>query len=360
MANGGQWDPISLPKRPGLYINFVERALAQIVGGPRGVVGMPIFEYTGGEIESGEFMTVEGEKAAILAVVKENASPAIRALARGAAEVLLYAVPAPQIPESDYDYAGIREAFEARPFNVFVYPGAVTSTEQESTRDWTARNRKDGKHFTYVTGGSAEDDQDPDIGNARSILLADEYVINLINGAIDSSGNELPSEEYAVDIAGLIAGTPINQSITYQNMPIADTNKRLTNAQTIEALNSGSLVLTNDGRNVKIEQGITTKSTASQAGKIRAMRARQAIATDIPAVAKDHYIGKVNNNRTGQQLLIAAIMQYLETLVLNNVLHEGVYAGMDPERESKGDCVFLVIDGKEVDSMERIFLTFGV
>ncbi|PID16871.1 phage tail sheath protein [Sporosarcina sp. P34] len=359
MANGGQWDPLSLPKRPGFYLNFVERALAQVVGGPRGIVGMPIFNYTDGEIESGKFVTVEGEKEAITAIGKANAGPVLMALARGAAQVLVYAVPM-QIPESDYDYAGIRHAFESRPFNVFVFPGATTSAEQEATKDWTARNRKDGKHFTYVTGGSAEDDQDPTTGNARSVLLADDYVVNLINGGIDSSGNEIPSEEYAVAIAGLIAGTAINKSITYTNLPLSDVNKRLTNAETITALESGSLVLTNDGRNVKIEQGITTKSTASKAGKIRAMRARQAIATDLPEVAKDHYIGKIDNNPTGQKLLLAAIMQYLETLVLNNVLHEEIFAGLDPERKSEGDCVFLVIDAKEVDSMERIFLTFGV
>lgn len=359
MANGGQWDPISLPKRPGFYLNFVERALAQVVGGPRGVVGIPVFEYTGGEIEEGKFVTVESEKEAITAVGEDNAKQVIAALARGAAQVLIYAVPA-KVAEADFDYAGIRDAFEARQFNVFVFPGAVSSSELDSTKDWVARNRKEGKHFTFVAGGSAEDDQDPTVGNTRSVMLADEYVVNLINGGINSSGVEIPSEEYAAHVAGLIAGTAINKSITYTNMPLTDVNKRLTNAQTIEALNAGSLVLTNDGRNVKIEQGITTKSTESVTGKIRAMRARQAIATDLPAVAKDHYIGKIDNNPTGQKLLLAAIMQYLETLVLNNVLHEEIYAGLDPERESKGDCVFLVIDAKEVDSMERIFLTFGV
>ena len=64
MANGGQWDEISLPIRPGLYLNFVEQALAQIVGGPRGVVGLPIFNYVGGAIEAGKFYVVANEKEA--------------------------------------------------------------------------------------------------------------------------------------------------------------------------------------------------------------------------------------------------------------------------------------------------------
>src|SRR5699024_3465058 len=102
----------------------------------------------------------------------------------------------------------------------------------------------------------------------------------------------------------------------------------------------------------------TTKSTETERGKIRVMRARQAIATDIPAVAKDSYIGKVDNNPAGQASLIAAIKQYLEVLELNNVLMNAT-AGLDPQRESKGDCVFIVIDAIEVDSMERIYIEFG-
>lgn len=361
MGNGGEFDYLALPLRMGFYINFERRALELVRGGAMGIVGIPIFDYTGGEIESGKFVAVYGEKAAIKAVGKANAGPAIRALARGASEVLLYAVPPAQIPETEeFDYTDIRDKFEAMPFNVFVYPSAVPQSEKEAAVAWTARNRKEGKHFTFVTGGSAEDDQDPTVGNARSKLLADKYVVNLINGAIDGSGNELPSEEYAVDIAGEIAGTPINEAITNQNMPISDVNRRLTNAETIQALEAGSLVLTNDGVDIYIERGVTTMYSGGQDGKIRAMRARQAIATDLPRTAKKHYLGKMDNEPTGQKLLLAAIMKYLDTLVLNKVLHSGYFLGLDPERESTGDCVFLVFDGKEVDSMERIFLDFGV
>src|SRR5690606_29888760 len=112
MANGGQWDEISLPIRPGLYLNFVEQALAQIVGGPRGVVGLPIFNYVGGAIEAGKFYVVANEKEAQEQVGKVNAGPITRALAGGAAEVLIYAVPPGQIPETvEYDFTAMREAF---------------------------------------------------------------------------------------------------------------------------------------------------------------------------------------------------------------------------------------------------------
>lgn len=353
MTNGGQWEATSLPTRPGLYLNFVEKALAAI-GGARGVVGMPIFEYTGGAIEAGSFYVVANEKEADEQVGKANASPITRALAGGAAEVLVYAV-----PSGELDYAALRDEFEARPFNVFVYPNAVSAEEQDASLAWMQRNRTEGKHFAVVYGGEAADDLDPTVGNTRSIRLKDEYAINLINGVVLGDGTEVTSGEYASYIAGLIAGTPINKSITYQDLPVTDVTKRLRNNEVVTALSSGSLVLVNDGRSVKIEQGVTTDSDATERGKIRIMRARQAIATDIPATAKDRYIGKIDNNPAGQVTLIAAIKAYLETLEVNNVLLAPEVT-LDPQRESKGDCVFLAVSYVEVDSMERIFLTINV
>lgn len=353
MATGGQWDPISLPIRPGLYLNFVERALAQIAGGPRGVVGLPIFDYTGGALTSGNFYVVATEKEANEQVGAANSAPILRALSGGAAEVLVYAVP------EVVDYAAVRDAFEARPFNVFVYPGEVEAGEQDATVAWVARNREEGKHFTAVFGGTAAEDQLPADGNARSIRLADEYVVNLITGVVLGDGTELASAEYASVIAGLIAGTGINKSITYSALPVSDVTKRLRNNEINTALTSGSLILVHDGRSVKVEQGITTKSDATARGKIRIMRARQAVATDIPATAKDRYIGKIDNNPAGQRALISAIKAYLETLEVNNVLMEPEVI-LDPQRASVGDCVFLSISYVEVDSMERIFLTINV
>lgn len=357
MANGGQWDPISLPIRPGLYLNFVERALAQIAGGPRGIVGIPIFTFTGGTAVAGDFYTIENEKQANDILGSANSKPVTRALSGGAAEVLVYAVPTNA--DATEQNVELRDKFEARMFNVFVYPDEIDAGEQDATLAWVQRNRKEGKHFTAVFGGTEVEDQDPTVGNARSIRLADEYVVNLISGVVLGVGTELTSSEYASVIAGLIAGTPINKSITYAALPVADVTRRLRNSEIVTALTSGSLVLVHDGRNVKVEQGITTESDATARGKIRITRARQAVATDIPATAKDRYIGKIDNNPAGQAALISAIKAYLETLELNNVLM-APEVKLDSQRPSVGDSVFLDVSYVEVDSMERIFLTINV
>jgi Phage tail sheath protein subtilisin-like domain/Phage tail sheath C-terminal domain len=350
-----QWDPTALPIRPGLYINFKEAAIAQITGGARGTVAIPLKTYTGGTAVAETFYTVENETDAITYFGANNIQSIKLALQGGAQEVLVYTLPTidgTTVTEA-VAYAEARLAFEARPFNVFVADGELSATEQDNIKSWVATNRDEKKHFMFVAGGSAADDADPAVGNARTTRLADDYVVNLITGG-NVSGADYSSGEYAAYLAGLVAGTAINRSITYTQVPLDDVNKRLRNSEIVTALQAGSLVLVHDGEKVKVEQGLTASKK-----KIRSIRARQAVATDVEKTARDNYIGKLDNNEDGQMALINAIKAYLETLEVNNVLTD-IVVTLDPQRASVGDQVFLAISYREIDSMERIFLTINV
>lgn len=348
-----QWDPTALPVRPGLYTNFVDAAIAQITGGARGVVAIPLKTYAG-QAAAKKFYTIEREGDAILLFGQANIQSVVFALAGGAKDVLVYTLPVIDgtTVTEEIAYTEAREAFEARPFNVFVYDGEISETQQDATVVWRERNETEKKHFFFVTGGDAAADQDPTIGNARTTKFADDATVNLITG-VTIGGKDYTSAEYAAHIAGLIAGTPINRSITYAQVRVDDVTKRLRNSEIVTALQAGSLVLVHDGEKVKVEQGITSGKQ-----KIRKVRARQAIATDVEKTARDHYIGKLDNNEDGQMALINAIKAYLETLEVNNVVTD-IVVTLDPQRESKGDQVFLFISFTEIDSMERIFLTIS-
>jgi Phage tail sheath protein subtilisin-like domain/Phage tail sheath C-terminal domain len=345
-----QWDPTALPIRPGLYINFKEAAVAQITGGARGIVAIPLKTYTGGTAVAKKFYTVENEADAIELFGSANIQSIKFALQGGAQQVLVYTMPASPLAA---DYVDMRNAFEARPFNVFVFDAEHDGTEQDNVAAWVKQNREDKKHFMFVAGGSAADDLDPALGNARTTGFNDDYIVNLISG-VTINGEDFTSAEYAPYIAGLIAGTAINRSITYTQVAVDDVTKRLRNSEIIMALQAGSLVLVHDGEKVKVEQGLTSSKK-----KIRSIRARQAVATDIEKTARDNYIGKLDNNEDGQMALINAIKAYLETLEVNNVLTD-IAVALDPQRPSVGDSVFLAIGYREIDSMERIFLTINV
>ncbi|MGE7843882.1 phage tail sheath subtilisin-like domain-containing protein [Lysinibacillus sp. NPDC093712] len=359
MANGGTWEATSLPVRPGLFINFRDAAIASIAGGTRGTVAVPIFTYTGGTAESGKFYTIETVSEGVELVGNANATPITRILQGGAKEALVYAVPAVGEGTATQQYANLRDAFSVQDFNVFVYPTTIDASEQTATKAWVESCREEGKHFIYVAGGDAASDADITAGNARSVLLKDPYIVNLVTGVVLADGTEVQSAEYTPFIAGLIAGTPINKSITYTEMPVANVTLRLKNSQVNTALISGSLVIIKDGNKVRIEQGVTTDSNAGERGKIRTTRAKQAVASDIPATARDSYIGKVDNNPNGQASLIGAIKGYLELMETDNVLMNPVVT-LDPRYKSEGDKVFLAVAYTEVDSMERIFLTITV
>lgn len=352
-----QWDPSNLPVRPGLYINFVEAATSQITGGARGIVAIPLKVYAGGTAEAKKFYTVTNETDAAALFGADNIKSIKLALAGGAQEVLVYTLPeidGTTVTE-EAAYTEAREAFEAYPFHVFVYDGEVSATQLSETVDWLKNNREERKPFMFVAGGSAADDQDVASGNARTTSLADEAVVNLISG-VTIEGVDYSSGQFAPYIAGLIAGTPINKSITYTSVTVDDVTKRLRNSEIVNALQAGSLVLTNDGDNVKIEQGITTGKK-----KIRSISARYAIARDIEKAARDNYIGELNNNADGQAALISAIKAYLETLENENVLVlDENSVVLDPQYDSSGDTIFLSISYTEVDSMEKIFLSINV
>jgi len=346
---GGSWSPTELPVRPGLYINFKEAAVAQITGGARGIVAIPLLAYGSSAAEK-TFYTIENEKQAIDTFGSANVRSIRLALQGGAKEVLVYTMPA--TPDAA-DYTDMRAALDARMFNVFVFDGEYSPTEQAAMKTWVAAGRDDGKHFMAVIGGDATKDADPAEGNSRSTLNSDDYIVNLING-VKIGADTLTSAQFAPYVAGVIAGSAVNRSITYAPVAVDDVTKRLTNAQIKTALQAGSLVLSHDGEKVKVEQGLTTSKK-----KIRAIRARQAVATDVTRTAADSYIGKIDNNADGQAALISAVKAYLETLENANVLTD-IQVGLHPQYASTGDSVYLLISYREIDSMERIFLEINV
>lgn len=343
------WDPSSLPVRPGVYVRFLEAARA-IIGGERGVVAIPLLAYDGGTAAASMVYEVESESDAIDLFGAVNVRSIRLALQAGASKVVVYTLPEAATTE---DYAAMRTALDAYDFNVFVFDGEYNESEQTAAIAWAANNRDIGKHFFVVIGGDAAADADPTEGNSRSTTAADDYVVNVITGGI-ADGVAYTSAQYAPYIAGLIAGTPLNDSVTYDVVTLDDVNRRLTLSEQDDAILDGSLALINDGEKVKVLSGVTTAGS-----KIRAIRVRQAVATDIARTGADAYIGRINNDATGRAALISAILAYMETLEAAGALQDPIVT-LDPDNPPVGDSVFLLVSYVETDSIERIFLTVSI
>jgi hypothetical protein len=348
------WDQNALPSRPGLYVNIIQAAQTAAAGAKKGTVALPLVSYSGTAVAQ-KFYEVKSEDDAATLFGAANIQSIKFALAGNVETVLVYtlqAIDGTTVTEQ-IAYDDARAKFDTRVFNVFVYDGEVSSAEQDRALAWVQNAREEGRNYFVVFGGSATDDQDPTIGNARSVRLKDDYSINLINGSF-IDGVEYDSAKYAPVVAGLVASCDLNKSITYTEVAVDEPNRRLSVAEAKTALTNGSLSLLHDGVKTKIEQGITTSGK-----KIRGVRVQQFIIEDLGREVGDNYIGRVNNDTDGQRFLISMVKLYLETLASEGVLADENVA-LDPNFESIGDSVYLAINYREVDSLERIFLTINI
>lgn len=345
------WSPTNLPKRTGVYTRFVDQTEPVPQGGPRGIVAIPL-RRSDGTAEEKQVYTVERISEAIELFGAENIDSIRLAFQHGANKVLVYTLPA---DITDFDYSEMFDQLITHDFNVFVLDQDPDSTLQADVRSFVQNAAQEGKHFFVVFGGTAQEDEDPELGNERSNSLKHEYVINLINGVVQGE-KRLTSAEFAPAIAGLVAGNPLNQTITYKTVQADDVTRRLKNSEFEAAIEAGSLALLYDGGQVKVEKGITTSGD-----NIRSIQTRHAILNDIPRMLRSQMLAQVDNSEDGRASVRAFIMRYLETLGQNGVINmdpgnePAVYD--DPDNPPTEDAAFFVIEYTDQYSMERIFLT---
>ena len=136
------------------------------------------------------------------------------------------------------------------------------------------------------------------------------------------------AEEYCSRIAGFIAGTPFNMSITYGTLNDLSNCNRLTIAEQDEAVDSGKLILMHDGEKVKIVRGVntfksTTKTKSISFKKIKIVNIMNLIYDDLIKTIRDEYIGKFNNDYDDKCILVTAINAYFMNLITQSVITSG-------------------------------------
>lgn len=344
------WSPTDLPTLTGVYTRFEDRTTGTPQGGPRGVVAIPITTHDG-TAESGKVYEIERMSQANEVFGADNTGAIRLIFEHGANKVLAYALP--EEAASD-DFDAMFDELLTRDFNVFVLGQDADSTLQSSALTFVEDARDEDKHFFAVFGGSAAEDEDPSEGNSRSETLEDDYVVNLIVGVVRGD-DELSSGEFAPGLAGLIAGNPANETVTYKNVVADDVSKRLRKSQLVEAGESGSLTLIYEG-SVKVEKGITTSGE-----NIRSVQTRQMILNDVPRFLKQNVIAKIDNSEDGREAVRTMIARYVENLAQENIVNSDpgneptVY--VDPENPPTRDAAFFVIEYTDMYSLERVFLT---
>lgn len=194
-----------------------------------------------------------------------------------------------------------------------------------------------------------------------------EGVISVKNGVVLADGTELTAAEACAWVAGATAGAEVNESLTYQAYDGAvDVAPRYTNSQIEAALRNGEFVFTlNNGRAI-VEQDINSLTTftpdkGTQFSKNRVIRVLDGINNDFKRIFETYYIGKVDNNPDGRNLLRSECNSYLDGMQnINAIQNFDSQSDVRVQEGNASDSVLIEVDVQPVDSVEKIYMKVTV
>lgn len=161
-----------------------------------------------------------------------------------------------------------------------------------------------------------------------------EGVINFTTNNIKVKEKVYSTSQYCSRIAGLIAGTPLQESVTYKVLQEVTDVPKFTKKELDEKIDAGEFVIFHDGKKVKVARGVNSLVTVGETKgddmkSIKIVDIIDLIYTDIKTTAEDVYIGKFANNYKNKCKLIVAIQAYFEALESENLLDKGSNVEID-------------------------------
>ncbi len=266
------------------------------------------------------------------------------------------------------DYTEAMDALELENIDTVYFETIDATIVGTNIPVWLLGVRNAGKKIIWVTGSDVADS----VANAKT----DAEAFNFEGTVYVHPGIKLDNLagvettyggfQAAARVAGMVAGTPLTESLTFKSIPnINDLEVRLGNTDIKNLLLSGIVVLQWDGIRFKIERGINTLSTpgATQSdvfSKIRLIKILDSIFNSISAAVDASVIGIINNDDDGQTVVLTLIREFLQTLEDDNIINPGFTAETDPDNPPTIDRYFVKIGVQPIDSIEFIYSTIEV
>lgn len=201
-----------------------------------------------------------------------------------------------------------------------------------------------------------------------NVVADSENIVNFAAEDIKVGSTTYDTEAFCSRIAGVIAGTPLKQSVTNTILPEVSDVKRMSKEEANTAINAGKLILVHDGIKVKLGRGITSLTTTTNKSKllkkIKLSETLDIIKRDLRVLTQDNYIGKLANNYDNKVVLISAYLAYLKELEAEGILQSGkstMEIDIDAQRaylKARGDNVADMTDDeiKTADTDEQVFI----
>lgn len=252
------------------------------------------------------------------------------------------------------DYANFLTAIEPYQFDIIIYDGTDSSTIQAFAQFAERISNNVGQKCQAVMAGSTA-------AGSNS-----EFVIAVNNGVVLSDGTELTAGQATWWVGGAEAGALYNQSLTYAQYPnAAEAKPKLTDAQAEAALKSGQLCFIDNFGAVKVCQDINSLTTftadkGQEFSKNRVMRVLMQFCNDVYEHFSNYFIGKVDNNEVGRNLLKGWIVGYLNEMMANNGIRDFKADEVEVEPGNDVDSVIVKVRIKPIDSIEKIYMSVTV
>ncbi|MGD6845233.1 phage tail sheath C-terminal domain-containing protein [Bacillus infantis] len=205
----------------------------------------------------------------------------------------------------------------SKKWNYLAIP-EILSTEVPDIETWIKAKRENEKKTFKAVLPNAEADH--------------EGIINFATDDIQVGARTYTTEEYCARIAGVLAGLPFTRSSTYFVLNEVDSVKESDNPD--QDIDSGKLILINDGEKVKIARGVnsltsTTIEKTEDFKKIKILEVMEMVTDDIRDTFNNSYVGKVPNTYDNQVLFFISVNSYFKGLAGDSIL--------DPSFDNRAD-----------------------
>lgn len=245
-------------------------------------------------------------------------------------------------------YSTFLTALEPYTFNILIYDG-VDSTVQTAYVAFIKRMRDNlGKKCQAVMAGIESDS---------------DAVISVKNGVVLSDGTVLTPQQTTWWVGGAEAGANYSESLVYAQYPDAiNISPRLTAWEVDEALDKGQIVFFEEFGSVKVVSDINTLTTYTpdkgEAFSLnQVIRTLDTIANDIYKNFSQNYIGKIQNNAAGRDLLKAWIVGYLNEIQANGGIQNFVADDVTVGAGNALNTVVITLAIQPVAAVEKIYIT---
>lgn len=244
-------------------------------------------------------------------------------------------------------YSNFLQALGKKNFNVVCYDGQDTIIKAVFNTFVKRMCEEEGKYCVAVMS---------DCNTANS-----EYVISVKNGVKIETGQLLSPEETTWWVAGATAGANYNESLTYHTYPGAtDLTMEYENSELTDIVKEGSFTFIKSDGQVMVLTDINTfhnftPEKSRSLSKNRVMRVIMQVCNDLYLNITKTYLGKVDVNKDGVNLVSGMIIGYLEGLQANRAIKNFVKEDVVVE-EFEIDSMKAGLYIQPVDSLEKIYV----